>query len=58
MKFEEIKKKMENKKMTIGDRINATIGLLKDEDTYDNRVEVMANLKMVKEIIAIPVLEI
>ena len=51
MKFEEIKKKMENKKMTIGDRINATIGLLKDEDTYDNRVEVMANLKMVKEII-------
>ena len=51
IKFEEIKKKMDNKKMTIGDRINATIGLLKDEDTYDNRVEVMANLKMVKEII-------
>ena len=51
MKLEEIKKKMDNKKMTIGDRINAAIGLLKDEDTYDNRVEVMANLKILKEII-------
>ena len=51
MKLEEIKKKMDNKKMTIGDRINAARGLLKDEDTYDNRVEVMANLKILKEII-------
>ena len=37
--------------MTIGDRINVTLGLLKEEDTYDNRVEVMANLKIVKDII-------
>ena len=52
VKVEEIKKKMDtNKKMSIGDRINITLGLLKDEDTYDNRVEVMANLQIVKEII-------
>ena len=51
LKYEEIKKKLDNKKMTIGDRINVTLGLLKEEDTYDNRVEVMANLKIVKDII-------
>ena len=51
VKIEEIKKKTDNKKLTIGDRINATIGLLKEEDTYDNRVEVMANLKVLKEMI-------
>ena len=37
--------------MGIGDRINITLGLLKEEDTYDNRVEIMANLQVVKEII-------
>ena len=36
--------------MSIGDRINVTLGLLKEEDTYDNRIEIMANLKVVKEI--------
>ena len=51
LKYEEIKKKLDNKKMTIGDRINVTLGLLKEEDTYDNRVEVMASLKIVKDII-------
>ena len=51
LKYEEIKKKLDNKKMTIGDRINAALGLLKEEDTYDNRVEVMANLKILKDII-------
>ena len=51
LKYEEIKKKLDNKKMTIGDRINVTLGLLKEEDTYDNKVEVMANLKIVKDII-------
>ena len=50
-KMEEIKKKIDNKKMTVGDRINVTLGLLKEEDTYDNRIEVMANLKVVKEIL-------
>ena len=51
MKVEEIKRKFDNKKMTLGDRINVALGLLKEEDTYDNRVEVMANLKVLKEII-------
>ena len=51
LKYEKKKKKLDNKKMTIGDRINVTLGLLKEEDTYDNRVEVMANLKIVKDII-------
>ena len=51
LKMEEIKKKIDNKKMTVGDRINVTLGLLKEEDTYDNRIEVMANLKVVKEIL-------
>ena len=51
MRIEEIKKKFDNKNMGIGDRINITLGLLKEEDTYDNRVEIMANLQVVKEII-------
>ena len=50
-KVEEIKKKFSNKNMGIGERINISLGLLKDEDTYDNRLEIMANLKVVKEII-------
>ena len=37
--------------MTIGDRINVTLGLLKEEDNYENRIEVMANLKVVKEML-------
>ena len=51
MKMEEIKKKIDNKNMGIGDRINITLGLLKEDDTYDNRIEVMANLQVMKEII-------
>ena len=51
IKVEEIKKKIDNKKISIGDRINITLGLLKEEDTYDNRIEVMANLQVVKDII-------
>ena len=51
LKMEEIKKKIDIKKMTIGDRINVTLGLLKEEDNYENRIEVMANLKVVKEML-------
>ena len=51
MKMEEIKKKIDSKNMGIGDRINITLGLLKEDDTYDNRIEVMANLQVMKEII-------
>ena len=51
MKSEEIKKKFEKKNLGIGERINITLGLLKEEDTYDNRLEIMANLKVVKDII-------
>ena len=51
IKAEEIKKNIDSKKMSIGDRINITLGLLKEEDTYDNRIEAMANLQVLKEII-------
>ena len=48
---EEIKKKIEFKNMGIGERINFSLGLLKEDDTYDNRLEILANLQVVKEII-------
>ena len=51
IKIEEIKKKIDNKNMGIGDRISVALGLLKEEDTYDNRLEIMANLKVVQDII-------
>ena len=51
IKAQEIKKNIDSKKMSIGDRINITLGLLKEEDTYDNRIEAMANLQVLKEII-------
>ena len=51
MKFEEKKKNYNDKKMGIGERINITLGLLNEDDTYDNRLEIMANLSVVKEII-------
>ena len=47
----EIRKKSDNKNIGIGERINITLGLLKEDDTYDNRIEVMANLQVMKEII-------
>ena len=50
MKIEEIKKKLD-KKMTIGDRLNIALGLLKEDDSYDNRIEAIANLKVLKDII-------
>ena len=50
-KVEEIKKKFDPKNMGIGERINISLGLLKEDDTYDNRLEIMANLQVVKEII-------
>ena len=50
-KVEEIKKKFDTKNMGIGERINISLGLLKEDDTYDNRLEIMANLQVVKEII-------
>ena len=49
--LEEIKKKIEFKNMGIGERINFSLGLLKEDDTYDNRLEILANLQVVKEII-------
>ena len=49
----EIRKKFDNKNIGIGERINITLGLLKEDDTYDNRIEVMANLQAMKEIIEI-----
>ena len=49
----EIRKKSDNKNIGIGERINITLGLLKEDDTYDNRIEVMANLQAMKEIIEI-----
>ena len=51
VKVEEIKKKFDNKNIGIGERINITLGLLKEDDTYDNRLEVMANLQVMKDII-------
>ena len=51
IKVEEIKKKIDYKNMDIGERISVSLGLLKEDDTYDNRLEIMANLKVVKEII-------
>ena len=51
IKLVELKKNLDKKRLTIGDRINETLGLLKEDDTYDNRVEVMANLKIIKEMI-------
>ena len=50
-KVEEIKKKFDTKNLGIGERINISLGLLKEDDTYDNRLEIMANLQVVKEII-------
>ena len=52
VKMEEIKKKIDNKKnMGIGERIDIALGLLKEDDTYDNRLEVMANLQVMKEVV-------
>ena len=49
----EIRKKFDNKNIGIGERINITLGLLNEDDTYDNRIKVMANLQAMKEIIEI-----
>ena len=49
----EIRKKSDNKNIGIGERINITLGLLNEDDTYDNRIKVMANLQAMKEIIEI-----
>ena len=52
IKMEEIKKKIDNNKnMGIGERIDIALGLLKEDDTYDNRLEVMANLQVMKEVV-------
>ena len=37
--------------MGIGERIDIALGLLKEDDTYDNRLEVMANLQVMKEVV-------
>ncbi len=49
--IEEIKEKIKKEKLSVSDRIgNALNLLLSDEDfTYDNRIEVLANLKFIKE---------
>ena len=48
---EEMKEKLKKEKLSISDRIVNALNLLtNDEDfTYDNRVEVLANLKYIKE---------
>jgi len=50
-KIEEIKKKIDKNNMGIGERIAVSLGLLKEDDNYDNRLEIMANLKVIKDII-------
>ena len=49
--IEEIKEKIKKEKLSISDRIGNTLNLLANEEdfTYDNRVEVLANLKYIKE---------
>ena len=50
--IEEIKEKIKKEKLSISDRIGNTLNLLSsnEEDfTYDNKVEVLANLKFIKE---------
>ena len=49
--IEEIKEKIKKEKLSVSDRIgNALNLLLSDEDfSYDNRIEVLANLKFIKE---------
>ena len=51
IKVEEIKKNLDKNNIGIGERINFSLGLLKEDDTYDNRLKIMANLQVVKEII-------
>ena len=50
-KIEEIRKKFDNKNIGIGERINITLGLIKEDDTYENRLGVISNLEAMKEII-------
>jgi kinesin family protein 5 len=49
--IEAIKEKIKKEKLSISDRIGNTLNLLANEEdfTYDNRVEVLANLKYIKE---------
>ena len=49
IKIEDIKKKIDIESTNIEDMINVTYVLLKEEDIYDNRLEIMANLKVLKE---------
>ena len=49
-KIEELKKKLINEKIPLNERINNALNLLIDnDDNYDNRIELIANLKAMKE---------
>ena len=49
---EELKQKLTKEKLTMGDRISNTLNLLNDDDiSYENRIELIANLKVMKDLI-------
>ena len=49
--IEEIRKRLKEEKLPLGDIIAKTLSLLKDEDNYDNKVEIAANMKVIKDLI-------
>ena len=49
---EELKQKLTKEKLTMGDRISNALNLLNDDDiSYENRIELIANLKVMKDLI-------
>ena len=49
---EDLKQKLTKEKLTMGDRISNTLNLLNDDDiSYENRIELIANLKVMKDLI-------
>ena len=49
--IEEMRKRIKEEKIPLGDLISKTLGLLKDEDSYDNKVEIAANMQAIKDLI-------
>ena len=49
---QELKKKFKNENLSLGDRISKTLNLLSDDDiSYENRLELIANLKLMKDLV-------
>ena len=49
---EDLKQKLTKEKLTMGDRISNALNLLNDDDiSYENRIELIANLKVMKDLI-------